>query len=248
MKIAAGTVSREGYGETQEEAINNRLEACGRVLEKASEQGVDLVCFPGGYLWASTKRRKERLAEDLVKKAKEHKIAIAVGINVESTKSKNKHGSEAYVICWSPADKNKIHYWLQRSNRNKDDGRDHSKAPQKQIDKYREARTCRVRNGHHVEVLICGELFNPVIREAIAERRDNIAAVIDMAHELQGFRAPGSMKILARDGITSLCSGHTKGRGCVKHRYDPVENRNSEQKFDIDSECTPWVEMKIWEV
>jgi hypothetical protein len=119
-----------------------------------------------------------------------------------------------------------------------------------QIQEYREPRSLQVDRGC-VEVLLCGELFNPIIRRALVARRSNIAAVIDLAHVSRGLRVAGSMKILARKGITSLCSVHTNQRRGVKYRYDPPQRRNSTRDFDhfdMPAQVSPRVEMKIWEV
>jgi hypothetical protein len=198
-------------------------------------------------LRALDEKDMKKLAKHLVKKAKKHNIAIAVGIDVGSKlKSKKRKNDKfkVFVICWTPVDKKDYYCWLQRSSKSKD----YKNASDEEKEGYRESHTLPVQNGC-VEILVCGELFNPIIRNAIIGRRNKIAAVIDLAHISAGLRLAGSMKILARNGITSLCSVHTNGRRCVKYRYDPPETRNSTRDVnDISSEGTPWVEMKIWEV
>ncbi len=251
MRIAAGTVSCEGYGRIRNEDINNRLNLYERLVEQASKRKVDLICFPGGYLRALDENHKKKLAEHLLKKAKKHNIAIAVGIDIGdkliSKKRKNKKkNAKAFAICWSPKDK-KLHCWLQRSSTSKDYKEERKKNSEK-VHEYREEHILKIRNGS-VEILVCGEIFNPIIRKAIIKRRNKITVVL--AHISAGLRIAITMNNLAKKGLTSLFSAHTQLHGCIKYRYDPPEIRNSTREFDnfdIPPEVTPCAEMKIWEV
>lgn len=252
MRIAAGTFSCEGYGQTRTEDINNRLNLYELLVDQAIKKKVDLICFPGGYLRASDENHKKKLAEYLLKKAKKNNIAIAVGIDIgdklisKKTKTNKKKG-KAFAICWSPKE-DKLHCWLLRSSTSKDYKEELKKNPEK-IHEYKEKHILKIRNGS-VEILVCGEIFNHHTRKSIIDRKNDIIAVIDLAHESAGLKIAGSMKILAKDkdGVTSLCSVHTNRRGGMKYRYSPPEIRHSTRDFDISSEVTPWAEMKIWEV
>jgi hypothetical protein len=63
MRIAAGTVSCEGYGESRIQAINDRLKTYDLLVEQANERKVHLVCLPGGYLRALDENHRNKVAE-----------------------------------------------------------------------------------------------------------------------------------------------------------------------------------------
>lgn len=253
MRIAAGTVSCDGYGQTRNGDIENRLNLYELLVEQASKREIDLICFPGGYLRASDEKHKKELAEHLLKKAKKHNIAIAVGIDIGdkliSKKRKNdKKNGKAYAVCWSP-EEDKLHCWLQRSRTSKDYKEELKKNPEK-VHEYREEHILKIRNGS-VEILVCGEIFNCYTRKSIIDRRDDINAMIDLAHESAGLRIARTMNNLAEDGVTSLCSVHTNRRRGMKYRYNPPGRRMSTRdfdNFDIPPEVTPRAEMKIWKI
>ncbi len=256
MRIAVGTVSCEGYGQTRPEAISNRLKVYGRVVEEASRLRADLVCFPGGYLRALDKKRRKKLAEHLVKKAKKHNIAIAVGIDVGTENCKkpkqqklkkinSSNDFSAFAICWSPNEGNKCYYWKQRSSTSTD----YKNEPKRIEQTYQEQRSLHI-GSKNIEMLLCGELFNQIIRNNVISRSSDITAVVDLAHEAgRGFnRAILSMEILARGGLVTLCSIHANSQGTLKLRCNPPGERLSTRNPDRVIKDPTWVELKIWDV
>ena len=259
MKIAAGIVSCEGYGNP--DANDNLLNIYQQILNESNKKKVDLLCLPGGYLRARSRKDKEELAKSLVENAKNYKIAIAVGIDVidgrskpvkssKSRKSKKTTSSNnilAFAICWSPAERQNYHCWQQRSRTSSD----YKTASNKKKETYREQRTLLVGDGS-VEILLCGEVFNRIIRNNVIIRSSDIATVVDLVHDLCGFRATGSMKNLAKNGLTTLCSGHLKRHSGMKFRYDPKVGNgwlcNSSRDAEISLEGPPRIELKIWDV
>jgi len=254
MKIAAGTVSCEGYEKPEDN--DNLLDIYQQILHESSEKNVDLLCLPGGYLRARSRKHKDQLAKSLVEKAKNYKIAIAVGVDIGSGKKskqqklkkiRSSNNFSAFAICWSPYEGNKWYCWKQRSI----DSEDWRNVPREDEQTYHEQRSLRLRS-KKIEILLCGELFNQIIRNNIINRGSDIAAVVDLVHDLCHFRATGSMKILAKSGFTTLCSGHLKRHFGMKFRYDPNVGDgwicNSSRESDILFDGPPWVELKVWDV
>jgi len=257
MKIAAGIVSCEGYGNP--DANDNLLNIYQQILNESNKKNVDLLCLPGGYLRAQSKKDKEELAKSIVENAKNYKIAIAVGIDVidgrskpvkssKSRKSKKTTSSNnipAFAICWSPAERQNWHCWQQRSS----DSKDWRNVPDEDEKTYHEQRSLRVRS-KKIEILLCGELFNPIIRNNIINRGSDIAAVVDLAHGAGGSfnRAILSMETLAKGGLVTLCTIHANSRGTLKRRCNPPGKRKSTRNPDKVIKGPPWVELKVWDV
>ena len=247
MNVAAGTVSYEGYGKPEQN--DQLLKVLEKTLRFASEEDVDLVCFPGGYLSATGEEHRDSLAQQLRDIASAFGLAVAVGVDL-SQKNVSQDWTEAvlrnqlpwFAVCWSPVD-DCLRCWRQRSS-NSYDWRAGSP------ERYAEIRSLPVRKGT-VEILMCGEIFNRKIRENLAGRADAIDVVADLAHTSRGFRAAEGMKAFARGGVASLCSVHTQKRGGRKYRYDPSPFGpvcRSTNRPDIFVEGPPRVELAVWPI
>jgi len=237
MKIVAGTISSQGYGDPM--VNTSRLDLYRQILQQSCEKNCDVVCLPGGYLTTQSKRERDKLAEILVGEAKHYGIAIVVGIDVIGKQS-------AFAVSWSPVDGSSWHMWEQRSSTSTD----WRTASNSKSETYREKRALTVAEGK-IEVLLCGEIFNPVIRDNIIERKDYLTAIIDIAHKGGGgFNwATKTMRKLAKKSELSIfCSIHTRSRNTLKRRCDPTGILASTSESDIIIESPPWAELKIWDI
>lgn len=237
MKIVAGTISSQGYGDPM--ANSNRLDLYRQMLQQSRERNCNVVCLPGGYLTTQSKREKDKLAEILVGEAKHYGIAIVVGIDVIGKQS-------AFAVSWSPVEGSAWRTWEQRSSTSTD----WRTASNNEKETYHERRTLTVAEDT-IEVLLCGEIFNPVVRDNIVERKDYLTAIVDIAHKGGGGfnRATKTMRKLAKkSGLSIFCSIHTRSRNTLKRRCDPTGILASTRESDIIIEGPPWAELKIWDV
>lgn len=244
MRIAAGIVSYEGYH--QPEANRQLLDLCDRALQAAAGRGADIVCLPAGYLSASGEDERDQLAGQAADMAERAGVGVALGIDLSVKKLGTDYRQRIrenrlpwFAACWSPEGR-VLHCWRQRSTNNRDcrAASDHTCA---------EHRTLQLPGGN-VEILMCGEVFNPRIRTNIASRRHSIRAVVDLGHESEGFRVFQGMKALSRRGLVTLCSVHTARSHGQKYRYDPGGIRRSSRKADVFLGNQPRIELKIWDV
>ena len=95
-------------------------------------------------------------------------------------------------------------------------------------------------------VLMCGEIFNHRIRDALVNYRPRPKVVIDVAHIGAGFRVPQGMKVLARHGLPSMCSVHAQREYATKYYYSPLEKCLSSSLRDAYIYGPPRIELKLW--
>jgi hypothetical protein len=229
MKIVAGTISTQGCGILN--ANSNRMELYRHILQMSHKKSCDVVCLPGGYLTTQSERERDDLAKTLVGEAEKYGIAIAIGIDLNDT--------FAFAISWSPAVGSTWHIWEQRSSTSNN----WKTELNSKRETYREKRTLTVAEGA-IEVLICGEIFNPVIRNNIVERKDCLTAIVDIAHTSGGGfnrAAKTMMKLANESGLETLLSIHAKSRNKPKRPTGIVST-------DMIIEGPTWAELKIWDV
>src|SRR5215475_11290152 len=77
--IATCTVSFEGFGECN--GVHSRLNLLRRSAARAAKGGVQLVCFPGGYLFCRTDLEVLKLRKQLEHVSKDLGVTIAVGVD-----------------------------------------------------------------------------------------------------------------------------------------------------------------------
>jgi len=244
MKIVATTVGRHGPG--GERQNQERLEAVNRALEKATKLGADVVALPAGFFSAGNTRAREDIAALLIGTAKKLGIAVVFGIDQE-VKSLNadyswyirRGGLPSYVYAWSPSGK-VTHCWAQRSTNRNNQWEASDKVCQ-------EVRLLMIRD-ESVAVLICGEIFNQRIREALKGSQPKPKVVVDVAHTGSGFRVFQGMKVLAGDerGLPSVCSVHAQCEYAMKHCYVPPGKRMSSRILDDYVYGPPRIELKLW--
>lgn len=242
MKIAMTTVGTKGPGE--EGQNEERLEAAERALRTSNKLGADLIVLPAGYFTAPNALSRNAIARSLLSMAKEVGIAIIFGVDQEIKSLSRDYGLEIqkgglpfYGYAWSPSE-NMLHCWSQRST----NSRNQWWAPEGVC---KEVRLLSVRN-ETVALLMCGEIFNHRIRDALVNYRPSPKIIVDVAHIGAGFRVAQSMKVLARRGLSSLCSVHVQREYATKYYYSPPEKRLSSSLRDAYIYGPPRIELKLW--
>lgn len=242
MKIMTTTVGRRGpEGEIQNQ---ERLTAAKRALEKATNLGADLIVLPAGFFTAGSSQARETIAQSLIRTAKQLGIAVVFGVDQEVkslsrdyTREIQKCGLPFYGYAWSPSE-NVIHCWVQRSTNNSNQW-----SAQERV--CTEMRLLTI-GDEIIAVLMCGEIFNQRIRQALANYQPRAKVVVDVAHVGSGFRVFQGMKVLARLGLPSVCSVHTQREFAVKHCYVPPGTRLSSDSRDGHVYGPPSIELKLW--
>jgi len=243
LKLAVTTVGRRGPDE--DEGCNmERFRAAELALAKVADLGADLIVLPGGFFTAHSSRARDTIANSLISKAKEIGIAIIFGIDQEvKSLSTDYHreiqsgGLPFYGYAWSPSE-NVIHCWAQRSTNNQNQWW----APEKAC---REMRLLGI-GDEIVAVLMCGEIFNQRIRQALSNYQPRAKVVVDVAHVGSGFRVWQGMKKLAKLGRASVCSVHVQLEYAVKYCYDPKRGCLSTRIRDGYVFGPPRIELKLW--
>ena len=140
-----------------------------------------------------------------------------------------------YGYAWSPTEE-MIHYWRQRST-NSDN--------QWLVDDKRckEVRLLMI-GDETLGVLICGEIFNERIRDALRKHKPRPEVTADIGHRGAGFRISKGMKKL---GLASMCSLHVQRKGASKPRFIPGVGYESDSGWDEVVEGPPRIEIKLWE-
>jgi len=218
MRIATCTVTYEGS--KKEKCNKKRLNVAELALKTSRALGAQVLILPGGYFTTRTPQARGGIALSLINTAKKMNIAIAFGVyQIPKYSSKNwkreiwEGELPWYGYAWSPAE-NVKNCWTQRYLTRKDQ----SWCPDKLCN---EVRTLKI-GKETLGILICGEMFNNRIRQALAKYRPKIKVVADVAHYSEGFRIFAGMKVLAEKyGIASVCSVHTQRRSAQKFCYLP---------------------------
>lgn len=249
--IATCTVSFEGFGECN--GVHSRLNLLRRSAARAAKGGVQLVCFPGGYLFCRTDLEVLKLRKQLEHVSKDLGVTIAVGVDRAKKSIMNAEDKEIlekkltklirtyqlpwFAVCAYPDGTSDL--WRQRSINSKNQ----YDAPTACCSEFRGVRGM----SPQTEILMCGEIFNARIRAEIISR--GIQLVIDLGHYAHGFRVHAAMKVLASQGVTSLCSVHADKVNATKYCYGP-NSKGYTARSTIGSDFTigrrPRVEMKVW--
>lgn len=242
MKVVTTTVGRRGPGD---EAQNEeRLTAAKRASEEATNLDGDLIVLPAGFFTAGSTQAREAMAQSLVSTAKQLGIAVIFGVDQEVKSLSRDYNPEIqrgglpfYGYAWSPSE-NVIHCWAQRSTNSQNQW----SAPERVCT---EMRLLRI-GDEIVAVLMCGEIFNQRIRQALSRYQPRAKVAVDVAHVGSGFRVFQGMKVLARLGLPSVCSVHAQCEFAVKHCYVPPGTRLSSRSRDGHVDGPPSIELKLW--
>ncbi len=244
MKVAITTVGSKG---PEDESKNEgRLKAGKLAMAKAKSLGADILVLPGGFVVGNNFKSRQQIADVLIDEARSLERAVVFGVDDQSW-------PQAYGYAWSPVDK-MTYSWEQRSSTrhwNKRSGQpitltdNQWEAKRQSYDDVRLLTT----EGGLVGVLLCGELFNERIRNALIKRRPKI--VVDLIHRGHGFRSTDAMKKFCHYGIASACSAHVQKEGAMKRCYIPGNGNDgnaSTIKLDDRIEGPPRIELKLFEV
>ena len=233
MKVAVTMVGSKAppEGETQN---GNRINACNQAVDIAKSKDADIVILPCGFLnRENPKSSRQEIADALIDGAKKRNIAIIFGVD-------DKIDGQAYGYAWTPVE-NMTHCWKQRSSNR----RDQWDISQQLCD---EVHLLRLDCGA-VGMLLCGELFNERIKDALVNKQPKI--IVDLVHGGSGFRSKRAMEKLCHGGIASACSAHVQSKRSMKHCYIPGEGNDgdvSTRDFDSIIEGPPRIELKIFEI
>ncbi len=244
MKVAITTVGCKG---PEDESKNEgRLKAGKLAMAKAKSLGADILVLPGGFTVGNDSESRRRIADALIDEARSLELAVVSGVD-------DNGWFQAYGYAWSPVDKI-TRTWEQRSSTRRWNKRNELpitltdnqwEAKLKSYDDFRLLTTA----GGVVGVLLCGELFNERIRNALIERRPKI--VVDLIHRGHGFRSTDAMKTLCHYGIASACSAHVQKNYAMKRCYIPGKGNDgnvSTREFDSIIDGPPRIELKLFEV
>lgn len=249
MKIATSTVSRNGFGNPAYFEAN--LQALRKLLAEAKGKGVQLVCLPGGYFSVNSEAQLNEAANRIVAEARKEKIAVAVGIDCvdgQNANKKNKGGTDidslvrkeklpSFAVAWTPQ-QGKIEKWRQRSTTSKNQ----SFAPAKSCARPQALRVA----GKRIEILMCGDLFNKLIRKAVRDRQPT--ALVDLSHVGQGFRPDHALRSLAQEGLYAFCCTHANAKGAMKRAYAPGGTKISSRAVDVLIAGLPRIELKFEDI
>lgn len=249
MKIAATTV---GTKEPETPAQNQqRLEAAKKALRKSKDLGADVLVLPGGFFKTYDSQSGRRIADSLINEAERLGIAITFGVDVDNIESK-RLGAKAkmpkqttewwpdhmYGYAWSPTEK-MIHYWRQRST----NGDNQWLVDDKRCEEVR----LLMIDSEALGVLMCGEIFNDRIRDALREHKPRPKVVADLGHEGRWYRVHHGMEALGEGvlGIASMCSLHVQGQNAKKRYCTPSRGYMSTNISDRIVYGPPRIEIKL---
>lgn len=244
MKVAITTVGSKG---PEDESKNEgRLKAGKLAMAKAKSLGADILVLPGGFVVGNDFKSRQRIADALIDEARSLELAVVFGVDDNSWHL-------AYGYAWSPVDK-MVYSWEERSSTRRWNKRNElpniltDNQWEAKLKSYDDVRLLTTEGGI-VGVLLCGELFNERIRNALIKRRPKI--VVDLIHRGHGFRSTGAMKRLCHYGIASACSAHVQKVGAMKRCYIPGKgNDGNASTIGLDDriEGSPRIELKLFEV
>lgn len=246
MKMSTCTVS--GFGNRETGIKGDRWKLLKASIKALNEKDVKFATFPGGYLCAENKKHAEKIARKVHDLAVKHEINIAMSIDTKEKFSDDfeKELDKAklpFFACVALFDNEKPILWPQRSITSK------SNIGRNNIYKlYEKERTIEV-HSKKIEVLMCGEVFNPIIRKSIIDRKVDL--VVNLAHTSNPtYRFWNPAKILAKEGIPNLCSIHTGRKDAVKFCYNPCKTNgftcDSTREVHIPIDGKPHLEHVVW--
>jgi len=246
MEVAATTVGTRG---PETPAQNQqRLEAAKQALIAAKELGANVLVLPGGFFKTYDSQSRKNIADALKNEAKKLGIAVVFGIDEESIESSNV-GAKAkkqqsstgwsllpmYAYAWSPIDYIEDP-WQQRSIFA-------VKRQEPLISAYKQVRPIKI-GEETLAVLLCGEIFNQHIQDALRNHKPRPKVVADLGHEGRWYRIWQGMKKL---GLASMCSIHVQSRNAAKPLFRPKEGYMSVRGWDKEIDGPPRIEVKLLE-
>jgi hypothetical protein len=210
------------------------------VLDRLGDSRTAFFALPAGFLYAPDWATLTTLADEVVCRAEEARLAVAVGIDLNPAALPDSMrlgaGLSAFTIGWSLTSGR--HLWVQRSS----SSANHHRAGDAECSQHRVLEVA----GGSIGVLLCGEIFNPRIRTSVL--RQGTKVVVDLGHVSRGFRVFSGMKILTRGGVDScLCSVHA-GPWAQKYCYSTGAISRSTHSFDFVIGSAPRIEVRSWQL
>jgi hypothetical protein len=159
MRVVMTTVGSKGPAEDETQNCN-RINAGNEAMDIAKSSGADILILPAGFLFHNNSKSRHEIAGAIIDKARKLKLAVVFGIDGMDDSDR----IQAYGYAWSPTE-NITYCWKQRSSNSQDQW----DISQQLCD---EVRLLRLKCGD-VGVLLCGELFNKRIRDALINEKPN---------------------------------------------------------------------------
>lgn len=212
MRIVTTTVDQTTF---RKKAANaERLAAATGLIDDLAREAALLV-LPAGYLRADVGARDADVAlvaRPVVARARRRDLAIVLGIDacadawadkVDVPGLVEREVLPMWIVAWAPGDRHS-RVWRQRSTTS-------GNGPRCDPALATTPRTLAVQ-GRNVEVVTCGEAFNHPLREAIAVRAPDLAAVVIPAHTAARSRHWQAQRWFSVEaGLPALRSVHAHG-------------------------------------
>jgi hypothetical protein len=238
LRILAMSVCRKGMRESGTNPA--RIILAQEAIDAGRADRSSCVLFPAGYVCGVDEDEAYNAAANIVKAAKSKRIAVVVGADVTAFPrgSKRKGGKRDhadldeqvesgtmpfYVMAWSPG--GRIRWWRQRSYKHGRFTRDAD-----------ERRVLRV-GAHDVDVVICGEMFNRAIRDALAAQPRSSALLLPV-HCTKELRFARALQFFAEQlEVSTVMSAHqANGGGHAWLHGGSARIRNSPIPIDADGQ------------
>lgn len=250
------------------------LEVAVASCEWAAAQKADVILFPGGYIRYRDMKHLSGMMATLHKRTKHLPLTILVGWSGGYDYDYTAEG-EAYMVkngylteffsAWgpkiplNPRDPGMPMRYRQRS----------SNQQNWKLADLRWLLTPRViplgKTNRKAELLLCGEVFCPRVKQAIAERASQADVLFAPAHVGAGLRHWQALANFATMGLPSFTSLHNLGHSSMKQAWWPINKTPkalrvpskvpgtvnlSTHDTDHTVECDDehWIEWKVWDV
>ena len=233
MKIVQTVVSSHGF---RDQAANpDRVALLGDLARLCASEDARLLLIPAGFLTADSEENVPELVQEVRRVAKVAGVAVIGGIDVNGAVSKRSLSMEEAVregrigyfgfAAGAGVMPSKGRCWRQTSITSAD-AKDF---PQDSIPGAE--RVVRV-DGLRIAILICGELFNWKIRNAVSEMGSDL--VVDIGHVSMGTGTIPAMRSVAKKSECPVAhSHHLKWYGGSLHFVDA---QGRQQSVPVDDE------------
>lgn len=229
---------------SHDQTVNNRERL--RLLEETLQvlpDDIDIITFPAGYLCCKDMEEVKEYKNKIKELSDKYSAYLAMGIDCQDI---NEFGSSSqYTLPYLAlqASPNKpIRLWRQHLYRSSDVG-------EVRLSNIVESRSINL-GGNNVELVACGDLFNPAVLDNIISR--DIDLVIALVHGASGSRTQHALELLAKNGVHGFCSLHAKVKNAFKYGYisthDGAYENISTRENDYLIKSFNQIEIKVWEL
>lgn len=208
-------------------------------LEWAANQNADAILFPGGYLRYRSQRHMTEMIHELHARTKHIPVTALVGwsgkynafYTAENEARTVKNGRfYDFVTVWGPKNPmnprapNEPMRYRQRFSNNEN----WKLADARWINTPRTITLGT--SGRVAELLICGEVFCPLTKQAVGARAAELDALLVPAHVGQGLRHWLGLSTFAAKGIPSFTSLHNFGKNSMKQTWWPTASAPADKR------------------